>query len=424
MRLKVLNKNSIKKAGIYIAVFAGVMLSYLNIHAQDRGAGLPGAYLRMGAGARALAMGGAFTGIADDASACYWNPAGIGQLKLAQIVASYQFLSMSRQYSYLSAVLPSRWKGTVGISWIRLGVNDIEARDGLGRETGSFSNAESAYMISWGVPVTERIYGGVTAKYFVHNLSDFQSTGYGFDFGLFVKIAKGLSAGAVLQNVGAGVKWNTESGLKEEFPSIIRGGIGVRPFTFPVTISMDAEYGSRFGKSLHAGCEWEIAGGFGLRAGFDKQGIKAGGFFSVPMRTFNFETNYSFGRDPVDSANMHRLSITITLAPFDYYFYRPRGHKGEQVSSFDVPDCRIVKIVAEYPGLGLINLGSDNGIKAGTRFHLYRQSADAEIGGTSLKKIGTVEAIRVESNLAAVKFIDNLQGYKIQVGDMLFRISR
>jgi len=412
-----------KKACKIKIALACVFLYHGSIFSQDRGAGLPGAYLRIGVGARALSMGGAFTGLADDASACYWNPAGIGQLDLTQIVASYHFLSMSRQYSYISTVIPSRWNGSVGISWIRLGVGDIEARDMLGRETGSFSNTESAYMISFGVPITHWLYGGITAKYLVHNLSDFQSTGYGFDLGLLVRVVRGVSAGVVFQNVSANVTWNTESKLRETFPMIMRGGIGVQPFAFPVTITMDVEYGSRFGKSLHTGCEWEIFNGFGLRAGFDREGLKAGGFFSVPTRTFNFETNYSFGRDPIDNASMHRISLTVTLAPFDYYFYRPRGHKREDLSSFDVPDCRIVKIVAEYPELGLINLGSDDGIKTGTRFHVYRQEADARIGGSFLKKIGTVEVIRVEKSLAAVKFIDKLQGYRIQVGDLLFRIS-
>ena len=34
-----------------------------------------------GIGARAIAMGGAFVGLADDFSAVFWNPAGLGQLK-------------------------------------------------------------------------------------------------------------------------------------------------------------------------------------------------------------------------------------------------------------------------------------------------------------------------------------------------------
>jgi hypothetical protein len=37
-------------------------------------------YLGMGFGARALGLGTAYTGVANDYSAVYWNPAGLGQI--------------------------------------------------------------------------------------------------------------------------------------------------------------------------------------------------------------------------------------------------------------------------------------------------------------------------------------------------------
>jgi len=393
-------------------------------YSQEKGAGLPGAYLRIGVGARAFAMGRAFTGLADDATGCYWNPAGIGQLDLTQAVASYQFLSMERAFSYAAVTVPARWGGTFGVSWIRLGVGGIEGRDMLGRISQTFDNAESAYLLSFGVPVSDWLYAGVTAKYLVHSLSQFKSTGYGFDAGLLIKPFESLSVGAVVQNMGTRVQWNTGSGLTETFPVTFRGGFAAAPFDFPVTFTCDVEYGRAFGSVLHGGMEWEVFPGIGLRSGIDTQGFRAGGFFTVPTRTFNFETNYSFGTDPIDQAAMHRLSFTLTLAPFDYYFHGSRGISGGSASVLDVPDCRIVKIVTDHPELGLINLGNDDGITTGTRFHLYREQADAGTGGRALLKIGTVSVIRVEPHLAAVKFIDRIEGFSIQMGDMLFKISR
>ncbi len=49
---------------------------------------LHGSDLGMGIGARAMSMSGAFTAVADDASAVYWNPAGLAQLTDNQIFLS------------------------------------------------------------------------------------------------------------------------------------------------------------------------------------------------------------------------------------------------------------------------------------------------------------------------------------------------
>lgn len=49
---------------------------------------LHGSDLGMGIGARAMSMGGAFTAVADDASAVFWNPAGLAQLTDNQIFLS------------------------------------------------------------------------------------------------------------------------------------------------------------------------------------------------------------------------------------------------------------------------------------------------------------------------------------------------
>ena len=58
----------------------------------------------VGSGARATGMGGAFIGVADDATAASWNPAGLIQLEKPEVSAVYS--AYKRRQSYSSSVHP------------------------------------------------------------------------------------------------------------------------------------------------------------------------------------------------------------------------------------------------------------------------------------------------------------------------------
>ncbi len=51
--------------------------------------GMANDYLQYGAGARSLAMGGAYVALADEASGPYWNPAGLTQINEHQFLACF-----------------------------------------------------------------------------------------------------------------------------------------------------------------------------------------------------------------------------------------------------------------------------------------------------------------------------------------------
>jgi len=83
-----------------------------------------------GAGNRALALGGAFAAVADDASAPLWNPGGLGFVARRSLGASYASLyGLGFQEQYASFVLPSWRFGTVGLTYQQFGVDGIDRRD-------------------------------------------------------------------------------------------------------------------------------------------------------------------------------------------------------------------------------------------------------------------------------------------------------
>src|SRR5687767_4320158 len=82
-------------------------------------------FLKMGAGARAAAMGNAFTAVADDVTATYWNPAGLGQIKNAQMSLMQNAGLIDTQYQYLAAAAPYKSRA-LGVSLYRLDHGSID----------------------------------------------------------------------------------------------------------------------------------------------------------------------------------------------------------------------------------------------------------------------------------------------------------
>jgi hypothetical protein len=89
-----------------------------------------GEFLKIPVGPRAIAMGGAFTAIADDATSPHWNPAGMIYLPYREVVFQHaeRFGNLLNQ-DYLSAVFPlggpEGHQSALGVSVVRLAVDDI-----------------------------------------------------------------------------------------------------------------------------------------------------------------------------------------------------------------------------------------------------------------------------------------------------------
>jgi len=89
-----------------------------------------GEFLKVPVGARAIGMGGAFVAVADDATASFWNPAGLVFLPYREVLFQHseQFGGLEN-HDYLSGVMPlggpSGKQAALGASLVRLAVDDI-----------------------------------------------------------------------------------------------------------------------------------------------------------------------------------------------------------------------------------------------------------------------------------------------------------
>ena len=157
-------------------------------------------FLNIGAGARGLAMGSAQIASVDDATAGYWNPAGLTSVTdhpdLALMHADY-FAGIAK-YDYAALALPSAdKKKTLGFSFLRFAVDDIPNTLFLVEPDGSlnynniqsFSSADYAFLFSYAQQVkkTDKItmsMGG-NAKVIYRKVGTFANAwGFGLDFGM------------------------------------------------------------------------------------------------------------------------------------------------------------------------------------------------------------------------------------------------
>lgn len=157
-------------------------------------------FLNIGAGARGLAMGSAQVASVNDATAGYWNPAGLTGVKdhpNVNLMHAEYFAGIGK-YDYGSIALPIQEnKRTIGLSLLRFAVDDIPNTLFLVEPDGSinynniqtFSSADYAFLFSFAQNLKEteekKISFGVNAKIIHRKVGKFASAwGFGIDAGL------------------------------------------------------------------------------------------------------------------------------------------------------------------------------------------------------------------------------------------------
>lgn len=156
-------------------------------------------FLNIGAGARGLAMGGAQVASVNDATAGYWNPAGLVGVKdfpnIGIMHADY-FAGIAK-YDYVSGALPIQDnKRTLGVSLLRFAIDDIPNTLFLVEPDGSinynniqtFSSADYAFLFSFAQNIKDeenkKLSVGANAKIIHRKVGKFASAwGFGVDVG-------------------------------------------------------------------------------------------------------------------------------------------------------------------------------------------------------------------------------------------------
>ncbi len=297
-------------------------------------------YLRMGTGARALGMGGAFVGVADDATACYWNPAGLAWTAGWEITGMYSAgMNIDRSFNYVGF---SRNGNALayGLQWMNAGMSDIPGQRFLGDAVSLYDYGDNAFSLSLAKGFDLAAIG-VTGKYLRQSVgadwvADDAVNGWAFDAGFGLILTDYARFGLSVANI-AGQLGDVE--LVNTIPATLRAGVALLPMD-GLTVAFDLEktrdeedYG------FHAGGEYAMAVtddlGAALRLGVNQEKFAGGVGLRYDFLTFD----YAYVVEPEKFlGENHRFSVSLNFGRDQAMARKVSDRDGDGIPD-DVDQC-------------------------------------------------------------------------------------
>jgi hypothetical protein len=230
-----------KKNGL-MRFFLVLILFLLSLQPVSSASGFAGEFLALGTGARALALGNAYVALSQDATAGYWNPAGLASLnsKHLHLTHAERFSGVVDQ-DFFALAMPGPWFDGIGFSLLRVGVSDIkfttlqDATRPIGPNNrpvvaSTETSADYAFYLSGGRRFGDRLALGLSGKFIYRDIGSFSAYGVGLDLGLRYDIAPGISLAANVRDItSTPIVWDTDSTDRIN-PSLLLGMAYTRPF--------------------------------------------------------------------------------------------------------------------------------------------------------------------------------------------------
>lgn len=321
---------------IILVVLSGAIFSQESVSSLSLA---PGAFSRMGFGARGIGMGNSMSAVKEGNLVSYYNPALSVFQKGAAFSASYTFLSLGRSLNFLSFTKrfelkskkdSSAQKRAAGISVgiINSGVSGIEGRDNQGIKTGDLKTSENQFFFSFSNRFSERLSFGLAAKFLYYKLYEkITSTGVGFDMGAVYSISDNLSFSAVISDLNSKYKWDTavirnEQGksTKNSFPVSKRIGACYSIKNIGLLTSIEVESYSKDSNFLRLGLEYNIFDHLFIRGGIERLSLSNSDFPARPSLGFSFfkqsgnltfGVDYAFVIEPYSPEDQHVVGIDL-----------------------------------------------------------------------------------------------------------------
>jgi hypothetical protein len=288
-----------------------------------------GSFLRFGAGARIMGMGRCGIGLSDDASAPYYNPAGLSQVKPQELLFMHSVIFMGTSFDYFSYVLPTAKSGSFAFSLIQARIGGVENRDENNTLLDEFGETETAGMLSYSINPINFLSLGINYKILNHSISHWSSTGQDFDIGLLLFPERSFSAGFTIKNLLE--PSFTLISETEHYPLNLRAGISCKTFDNNLIFVGDVSWQKDSKLQLNGGFEYKINNLLSLRLGADYNYFSYGAGFSFPISRYTIRIDYAFQEHHQSKGILspnHNFSLT-----FNFGGFRAKLHPDKKVFS-------------------------------------------------------------------------------------------
>ncbi|MBN2425203.1 MAG: PorV/PorQ family protein [Calditrichaceae bacterium] len=296
------------------------------LYAQD-GQGGTESNFHFGFGARAMGMGQAYTALADDPTAVFWNPAGLEFIYQQNLTLFHMTAIEGTLYDFLGYSFPTLRLGTFAVGIARMSTGDIVERDTEKNPGSTFAWEFYQAYVAYAKKLPYNITAGFSVKVLREQwgsmqwAGDLNDTGVGMDLGFMYQpeystniLLRDWSFGLNFKNLFA-PKLNVGDEI-DDYPLSIRLGL-LRKIYFSggggdhINIVMDLDHSANRDVFIHMGSEYRFRDLGMIRLGYDAGSLSFGAGI-----IYNFmQVDYSYGSaeysDYFEPA--HRISISFNF---------------------------------------------------------------------------------------------------------------
>ena len=304
----------------------------------------PGAFSRIGFGARGIGFGNALSSITEGQLVSYYNPAVTPFQEMNSVQAGYSFLSIDRSLNFLSFTrrfdfysskdtsVDRKPRTTAGVSIgiINAGLSNIDGYDNNDLPTGELSTSENQFFIGLAARVSEKLSLGVAVKFFYYKLyEEVNSNGLGFDIGALYRVNDNFNVSLVIADINSKYKWDTspiyeQEGIisEDKFPNLRKIGVSYRNKELGILGAVEFENSDAKSNILRAGVEYNVYDQFYIRGGLDQFNLNntdwpikpALGFsYFQTLSNFVVGVDYAFQIEQYSGSDRHIVSVNFNF---------------------------------------------------------------------------------------------------------------